>query len=83
MLIMQDANNWDIAQVSQEQLDKIMFLINKGQEEGAKLEVGGKRYGNSCLADQVNANQEVHRHAYVALYSAYYPSCITALNRPS
>jgi len=66
MLIMQDANNLDIAQVSQEQFDKIMFLINKGQEEGAKLEVGGKRYGNSCLVDQVNANQEVHRHAYVA-----------------
>ncbi|CAK0737958.1 Aldehyde dehydrogenase 2 member B4, mitochondrial [Coccomyxa viridis] len=32
-------------QVSQEQFDKIMFLINKGVEEGAKLEVGGKRYG--------------------------------------
>ena len=33
------------AQVSQEQFDKIMFLINKGREEGAKLEVGGERYG--------------------------------------
>ena len=33
------------AQVSQEQFDKIMFLINKGVEEGAKLEFGGKRYG--------------------------------------
>ena len=33
------------AQVSQEQFDKIMFLINKGIEEGAKLEIGGKRYG--------------------------------------
>lgn len=32
-------------QVSQEQFDKIMFLINKGVEEGAKLEFGGKRYG--------------------------------------
>ena len=51
MLKMLDANSWDIAQVSQEQFDKIMFLINKGQEEGAKLEVGGKRYGNSCRAD--------------------------------
>ena len=33
------------AQVSQEQFDKIMFLVNKGIEEGAKLEFGGKRYG--------------------------------------
>ena len=32
-------------QVSQEQFDKIMFLVNKGIEEGAKLEFGGKRYG--------------------------------------
>ena len=32
-------------QVSQEQFDKIMFLVNKGVEEGAKLEFGGKRYG--------------------------------------
>ncbi len=31
--------------MSQEQFDKIMFLINKGREEGAKLEVGGERYG--------------------------------------
>ncbi len=31
--------------MSQEQFDKIMFLINKGVEEGAKLEFGGKRYG--------------------------------------
>ena len=38
------------AQVSQEQFDKIMFLINKGVEEGAKLEVGGKRYGAALLA---------------------------------
>ena len=36
-------------QVSQEQFDKIMFLINKGVEEGAKLEVGGKRYGAALL----------------------------------
>lgn len=32
-------------QVSQEQFDKILGLINKGVEEGAKVEVGGKRYG--------------------------------------
>ena len=32
-------------QVSQEQFDKIMALIQSGIEEGAKLEVGGKRYG--------------------------------------
>lgn len=41
------------AQVSQEQFDKIMFLINKGVEEGAKLEVGGKRYGAALLAATV------------------------------
>ena len=42
------------AQVSQEQFDKIMFLINKGVEEGAKLEVGGKRYGADFLAIPVS-----------------------------
>ena len=41
-------------QVSQEQFDKIMFLINKGVEEGAKLEVGGKRYGAVLLANPVS-----------------------------
>ena len=41
-------------QVSQEQFDKIMFLINKGIEEGAKLEVGGKRYGAALLAIPVS-----------------------------
>ena len=34
-------------QVSQEQFDKIMGLIQTGIDEGAKLEVGGKRYGMS------------------------------------
>ncbi|CAL8465907.1 g5443 [Coccomyxa elongata] len=33
-------------QVSQEQFDKILGLINKGVEEGAKLETGGKRHGD-------------------------------------
>ncbi len=38
------------AQVSQEQFDKIMALIQSGIEQGAKLEVGGKRYGApACL----------------------------------
>ena len=40
--------------MSQEQFDKIMFLINKGVEEGAKLEVGGKRYGAALLAVPVS-----------------------------
>ena len=31
--------------MSQEQFDKILGLINKGVEEGAKLETGGKRHG--------------------------------------
>ena len=31
--------------MSQEQFDKIMGLIQSGIEQGAKLEVGGKRYG--------------------------------------
>ena len=45
-----------VAQVSQEQFDKIMFLINKGREEGAKLEIGGKRYGGLALADSPYSN---------------------------
>ena len=41
-------------QVSQEQYDKIMFLIKKGREEGAKLEVGGERYGVlACITSLV------------------------------
>jgi len=33
-------------QVSQEQMDKILGYVEKGQKEGAKLVAGGKRYGN-------------------------------------
>ena len=41
-------DRWSCAlQVSQEQFDKIMGLIQTGIDEGAKLEVGGKRYGMS------------------------------------
>ena len=49
------------AQVSQEQFDKIMFLINKGVEEGAKLEVGGKRYGAALLAVPVTPTLRMMR----------------------
>jgi aldehyde dehydrogenase (NAD+) len=34
-------------QVSQEQLDKILHYINLGEKEGARLMVGGHRYGKS------------------------------------
>ncbi len=33
-------------QVSQEQMEKILGYVEKGQQEGAKLVVGGKRFGN-------------------------------------
>jgi aldehyde dehydrogenase (NAD+) len=33
-------------QVSQEQMDKILGYVEKGQKEGAKLVAGGKRHGN-------------------------------------
>lgn len=37
------------AQVSQEQFDKIMGLIDTGVKQGAKLETGGKRHGAPSL----------------------------------
>lgn len=33
-------------QVSKEQFDKILDMIKKGEEQGAKLETGGKRHGD-------------------------------------
>ncbi|MBV8593993.1 MAG: aldehyde dehydrogenase family protein, partial [Caulobacteraceae bacterium] len=33
-------------QISQEQLDKILFYVGKGEEEGARLVTGGRRSGN-------------------------------------
>lgn len=34
-------------QISKEQFDKILDYVKKGQEEGAKLEYGGKQIGES------------------------------------
>jgi len=36
-------------QATKKQFDKIMYYIKKGQEEGAKLLLGGKRWGNKGL----------------------------------
>lgn len=33
-------------QVSKEQFDKILGMIKQGEEQGAKLECGGKRFGD-------------------------------------
>lgn len=37
-----------MCQVSKQQFEKILEYIQKGQEEGAKLEYGGKRIGVHC-----------------------------------
>ncbi len=39
-----ESNAWTL-QVSKEQFEKILSYIDKGQQEGAKLEYGGKRIG--------------------------------------
>lgn len=41
-----DLKNEQGPQVDQDQLDKILSLIESGKKEGAKLCVGGKRVGN-------------------------------------
>ena len=38
--------SWSVAQVSKEQFDKILGMIKQGEEQGAKLECGGKRLGD-------------------------------------
>lgn len=36
-------------QIDEEQFNKVMSLVESGIQEGAKLEIGGKRYGNEGL----------------------------------
>jgi hypothetical protein len=55
-------------QVSQEQFDKILGLINKGVQEGAKVEVGGKRYGVlqlKLLLPDVASSQDATSHRMI------------------
>lgn len=60
-------------QVSQEQYDKIMSLIDSGKKEGAKIACGGNRWGNegffieptvfTNVDDSMRiAQEEVHKH---------------------
>ena len=44
-------------QISKDQFDKILDYVKKGQEEGAKLEYGGKQIGNSDASLMLD-----HRH---------------------
>ena len=39
-------NNSSVIQVSKEQFDKILDMCKQGEEQGAKLECGGKRLGD-------------------------------------
>jgi acyl-CoA reductase-like NAD-dependent aldehyde dehydrogenase len=51
-----------VLQVSQEQFDKIMGLIDKGVQEGAKLETGGKRHGDTCLRSDIRRIVIINSH---------------------
>lgn len=54
-------------QVSEEQLKKILYYIDKGQKEGATLMTGGQRHGNKgyfvepTIFDNVKDNMEIAR----------------------
>ena len=40
------------SQVDKEQYNKILGYMQLGEKEGAKLEIGGKRFGNKVCGEQ-------------------------------
>jgi acyl-CoA reductase-like NAD-dependent aldehyde dehydrogenase len=53
-------------QVSQEQMDKILDLINAGKKAGAKLLVGGQREGDKGFFVQPTLFVDVEDHHPIA-----------------
>ena len=74
-------------QIAQQQVDKIMDLIESGKKQGAKLECGGKRHGDkgffvestvfSDVKDDMRIAQE--EVSYSIFKSIFTSSCIIYL----
>ena len=53
-------------QIDQEQFDKIVGLIESGKDEGASLECGGKRFGETGFFIEPTVFSQVKDHMRIA-----------------
>ncbi len=60
-------------QVSREQFDKILGYIKSGQEEGAKLETGGKQFGKEGYFVEPTVFSSVKDHMKIAREEIFGP----------
>jgi aldehyde dehydrogenase (NAD+) len=60
-------------QISQEQMDKILDLIQSGQRHGAKLQIGGQREGDKGFFVQPTVFSDVHDHHQIAREEIFGP----------